>query len=62
MFDEEDQRPAQKTGFEPLSFDGLDVSDLKEYIEELQSEIKRAEEAISARQSALSGAESVFKT
>jgi len=62
MFNEEDQPQQKKTGFEALNFDGKDISELREYIEELTHEIKRAEDAISARQSAHLGAESVFKS
>jgi uncharacterized small protein (DUF1192 family) len=45
----------------PKNLDPLSISDLEEYIEELNGEIARAKTAIEARRAHRSGIEALFK-
>ncbi len=46
----------------PKDLEVMSIEALREYIEEMQAEIARAEEAIAVKQEARKGAESVFKS
>jgi len=59
MIDDE-QIPKPKT-FNHLALDVLSVSNLRDYIGELQAEIARAEAAIAAKEGARGHADSFFK-
>lgn len=58
---EEEEQPRRRTVLERPRFDGWDVSQLKEYIAELQAEITRAEAAIGARNDHRAAAEAFFR-
>ncbi|MEQ8707609.1 MAG: DUF1192 domain-containing protein [Rhodospirillales bacterium] len=57
-----DEPIRKKPVLQKPDLDVLSIEALNDYIEELQSEIKRAEEKIGAKQSARSGAEAFFKS
>ncbi len=59
-FDDED-RPKRRRIVEPPRFDGWDVGQLRDYIEELQAEVARAEAAIAAGQAQRAAAEAFFR-
>ena len=57
ILDLEPRKPKPK----PKNLDEMSIEALQEYIEEIEAEIERVQEAISAKKSARVGAESVFK-
>lgn len=57
-----DEPIIKKPILEQPDLDVLSIEALNDYIEELRSEIGRAEEKIAAKQSARSGAEAFFKS
>ncbi len=59
MFDEELPKP--KTAEFPRNMDNMSVSELEEYIEELQAEIAKAEGDIAKKKASEDAATSVFK-
>jgi uncharacterized small protein (DUF1192 family) len=60
--DEDDLEPTKTSkSFEPRVFDTLSVEELTAYIEELKSEIARAEAAIDAKKGFRDSAEGVFR-
>lgn len=61
LMDEEENRPRRRKVLEAPRFDGWDVAQLREYIEELRAEIARAEAAIAAGQSQRAAAEALFR-
>ena len=58
--DAEDLEPLTKK-VKPRDLSIMSIEDLEEYIETLQAEIIRSEDAIAKKRSAREGAESVFK-
>ncbi|TAN50379.1 MAG: DUF1192 domain-containing protein [Rhodospirillales bacterium] len=58
--DTDDLEP-RKPIVKPTDFSTLSVEELKTYIQDLETEIKRAQAAIDAKQSHRMGAESFFK-
>ena len=52
----------QKEKPKPKNLDEMSIEALGEYIEELQTEIARAEEMIAMKKKAREGADSVFKS
>ncbi len=58
--DLEDLEP-RKAKPKPRNLDDMSIEDLKEYIEELASEIKRVESAIAVKEKARNLADAVFK-
>ena len=61
MFDEE-FKPRKKLGFEKRNLVDMSVFEMKEYIEELKTEITRVEEDIKKKQASQAAAASVFKS
>ena len=59
--DEEDFLPTPKPKFEPKILDDLSVDELREYIVELQVEIARVKQDISAKESHRQIVDSIFK-
>ena len=59
ILDLEPRKPKPKP--KPKNLDEMSIEALQEYIEEIEAEIERVQEAISAKKSARVGAESVFK-
>jgi len=59
--DEQAGSGTPKTWLEPRNLEPLSVAELGAYIAALQSEIERANQAITAKQSHRSGAEALFK-
>jgi uncharacterized small protein (DUF1192 family) len=57
ILDLEPRKPKPK----PKNLDEMSIEALQEYIEEIEAEIERVQEAISAKKSARNGAESVFR-
>ena len=58
---EPDELPRRRTVLEKPRFDGWDVVQLQEYIDELKGEIARAEVAIGARNDHRAAAEAFFR-
>lgn len=58
---EEEDLPRKRQVLEKPRFDGWDVSQLRDYIEELKAEIARAEAGIAARNDHRSAAEAFFR-
>ncbi len=58
---DDDAEPRRRQVLEKPRFDGWDVTQLQDYIAELQAEIARAEIAIGARQDHRAAAEAVFR-
>ena len=59
----EDDLPVKKSvNTFPANLESLSVSDLKEYIEALQDEIRRVEGEIDKKQAASAAADSFFKS
>lgn len=59
--DEDENLPRRRKVLEPPRFDGWDVGQLRDYIEELRAEIARAEAAIAAGQAQRAAAEALFR-
>lgn len=59
MFDKE-EKPKPK-GLQPMDLDVMSIEALGDYISELEVEIARVRDKITAKQSARGAAESVFK-
>ena len=59
---DEDAEPRRRQVLEKPRFDGWDVSQLQDYIAELQAEIARAEIAIGSRNDHRAAAEAFFRT
>ena len=59
LMDTDDLEPIIKP--KEIDFDTLSIEELKEYIKELNAEIKRAENYISSKEKDLLDAESLFK-
>ncbi len=59
--EEEDNLPRRRQVLEKPRFDGWDVSQLRDYIDELKAEIARAEAGIAARNDHRSAAEAFFR-
>lgn len=59
MFDEE--LPKKKTSEFPRKLDGVSIGDLKEYIIELEAEIKRVQGDIERKQASQLAADTFFK-
>ena len=59
--DLEDLEPRNKKP-KPKDLEALGVEELEAYIEELEAEIARVKEKLTAKQAYLSGADSLFKT
>ena len=60
MFD--DDLPKPKTNEFPRNLENLSISDLQDYIEELKTEITRAEQDITRKKASPDAATSVFKS
>jgi uncharacterized small protein (DUF1192 family) len=58
--DTDDLEPIKKKPA-PKDLEVMSIEALREYIEDLQAEIRRAEQAIAAKDKARAGAEAVFK-
>lgn len=58
---DQDDVPRRRQVLEKPRFDGWDVSQLRDYITELQAEIARAEAGIAARQDHRAAAEAFFR-
>jgi uncharacterized small protein (DUF1192 family) len=58
--DLEDLEP-RKRQIKPKDLSGFSIEELGEYIQRLQAEIARAEQAIAAKQAHRGGAEALFK-
>jgi uncharacterized small protein (DUF1192 family) len=58
---DEENEPRRRQVLDKPRFDGWDVSQLREYIAELQAEIGRAEDAIAARNDHRAAAEAFFR-
>ena len=58
----DDTPPRKKTGFEKLKLVDMSVTELKEYITELQGEIARVEEDIKKKNASIAAAASIFKS
>ena len=58
--DIDDLEPAKKKPA-PKNLEIMSIEALREYIDELSAEIRRAEETIAAKEKARAGAESVFR-
>lgn len=58
---DEDAEPRRRQVVEKPKFDGWDVSQLRDYIAELQAEIARAEIAMGARRDHRAAAEAFFR-
>lgn len=58
---DEDNAPRRRQVLDKPKFDGWDVSQLQDYIAELQAEIARAEIAIGARNDHRAAAEAFFR-
>ena len=56
-----DELEPRKKKIEPKNLDVMSIEALGEYIDELKTEIARAEEAIAGKQDARSAADAVFK-
>ena len=61
MWDEEEPKPKPRR-VSPIALDPLGVSELRDYIAELQIEITRAEAAISRKEGHRGDAERFFRT
>ncbi|MBR0670093.1 DUF1192 domain-containing protein [Neoroseomonas soli] len=61
LTDEEDNLPRRRKILQPPRFDGWDVGQLREYIEELRAEIARTEAAIASGQAQRAAAEALFR-
>lgn len=59
--EDEENLPRRRQVLEKPRFDGWDVSQLREYIEELKGEIARAEAGIAARDDHRAAAEAFFR-
>lgn len=60
MFDEDLPKPKSDAAF-PRNLELLSVSELEEYIKDLESEIKRVQDDIAKKKSSQDAAASVFK-
>lgn len=60
MFDEE--RPKKKTSEFPRNLENLSLSELDEYVEELNAEITRVQEDAAKKKESQNAAASVFKS
>lgn len=58
---DQDELPRRRQVLEKPRFDGWDVSQLRDYIAELQAEIARAEAGIAAREDHRAAAEAFFR-
>lgn len=58
---DEDNEPRRRQVLDKPKFDGWDVSQLRDYIAELQAEIARAEIAIGTRDDHRAAAEAFFR-
>ena len=59
---EDDAPPPKRRRFDPPPLDSLGVAELREYIEELKTEIVRVEADIGRKQSHRSAADAYFRT
>lgn len=60
MFDEE--LPKSKTAEFPRNLESMSISELDEYVQELEAEIKRAQEDAAKKKASQEAAASVFKS
>jgi len=61
MAREEDEPPMKRRRLEPLLLDSLGIEELRSYIDELRTEIARAEADIGRKSSHRSAADAFFK-
>jgi uncharacterized small protein (DUF1192 family) len=59
--DEEDFLPTPKPKFQPKILDDLSIHELNEYIDELEGEISRVRQDITAKESHRQNIDSLFK-
>lgn len=59
--EDDDNLPRRRRVLDPPRFDGWDVAQLRDYIEELRAEIARAETAIAAGSAHRAAAEAFFR-